>query len=316
LEIKQVITKGLDIKKIKQFIEDQNKYIHTNFQKLFSRMVQGDEELINIMTYSLFSGGKAIRPLLVLESGRLFGGQESELLLAALAIEMIHSYSLIHDDLPAMDNDDFRRGKPSSHIQFGEANAILGGDALLTEAFGLCSHLGNGWLVSQVIREMVRASGIQGMIAGQRLDMEAEKAGQITIADLKDIHLKKTAQIIAASIRIGAMIALQAKSDSLTKNTIPDILLQNLTDYGLCLGLLFQITDDILDYTGNEKELGKPVGSDLAKGKKTYVSILGLDKARRLALDESNRARNLAGQFESEEGFFQALPEFILRRSK
>lgn len=303
---------------INGYIRDQSNYINQNFHQLFRQKVRGNEKILEVMEYSFFSSGKRVRPLLVLEAGRLFHGDDEDLLIIGLAIEMIHAYSLMHDDLPAMDDDDYRRGNLSSHKMFGEALAILGGDGLLTEAFGLICQIKKQARVANLIREIVRASGIKGMISGQVMDLDAEKNDKLTFSELKGIHNSKTGAMITTSIMAGALYSVDEEGGEVGSKdncfTLP--VFENLTAYGESLGLLFQITDDILDETGIEKELGKPVGSDLRKGKKTYTTMLGIDRAKELAREECLKAVSLADKFPPGDGFFRGLPGYILERQK
>jgi geranylgeranyl diphosphate synthase type II len=228
------------------------------------------------MRYSVFAGGKRLRPVLIIAACEAVGGQPERVLPAACAMEMIHTYSLIHDDLPAMDDDDFRRGRLTNHKVFGEANAILAGDALLTEAFRLLAdteaNRGVDPAVSlRVIETIARCAGSQGMVGGQVVDMESE--GQsIDLATLQYIHTRKTGALFLASIQTGAWLGGGSAEQ-----------VAALTRFGETAGLAFQIADDILDIVGDQQELGKDVGSDQARGKVTYPALLGLSEARRRA---------------------------------
>jgi geranylgeranyl diphosphate synthase type II len=227
--------------------------------------------------YSLFAGGKRIRPLLVLAAGEAIGGARGELLPYACAVEMIHTYSLIHDDLPAMDNDDLRRGKPTSHKVFGEAIAILAGDALLTRAFHLLAELPAG-TGDAVVRRRLAASaelglacGTTGLIGGQVMDLESE-GKTIDAAALERLHRAKTGALLRASVRGGAILGGASDED-----------LSRLTRYADAIGLAFQVVDDVLDSTEDASRLGKTAGKDQAAQKATYVSVHGLERARQLA---------------------------------
>lgn len=225
------------------------------------------------MRASVFSGGKRLRPILALSSFELVGGQGDGILAPACALELIHTYSLIHDDLPAMDDDDMRRGRPTCHKAFGEAVAILAGDALLTLAFELVARdepLAPARRVA-VIEELARANGSLGMVGGQAADIGAEGAPPALEA-VTFIHTNKTALPIAASVRVGAIAGGAAPAD-----------LEALTAYGRKAGLAFQITDDLLDVTGNAEEVGKAVGKDVARGKMTYPGVVGVEAAGRQA---------------------------------
>ncbi len=231
------------------------------------------------MRYSVFSGGKRIRPILCLAAAEAVGGKEENALMPAIALEAIHTYTLIHDDLPAMDDDDLRRGRPTSHIVFGEAAAILAGDALLTLAFEWLaeSQAPAPFLPYQYALEAAEAAGSRGIIAGQIEDLTAQ--GRQPEEDLLEyIHLHKTASLIRAAVRVGG-ISGSASSEQLDA----------LSLYGCNVGLAFQIADDILNETSTPEELGKPTGSDRAKNKLTYVALLGVEGAR-------DRARSLIDQ--------------------
>jgi geranylgeranyl diphosphate synthase type II len=225
------------------------------------------------MRYSVFAGGKRIRPILMIAACEAVGGDVAKVLPAAGAMEMVHAYSLIHDDLPAMDDDDFRRGRPTNHKVFGEANAILAGDALLTEAFILLSNPESNRGVPaetllRVIHLIGRCAGSLGMVAGQVVDMESEGT-EVDLPTLEYIHTHKTGALILASIQTGALLGGGSEET-----------LAALTRYGEASGLAFQLTDDILDVVGDQEVLGKDVGSDEARGKATYVALLGLEGAR------------------------------------
>ncbi len=237
--------------------------------------------------YSLFAGGKRIRPILVLAAGEAVGGSVEEVLPLACAVEMIHTYSLIHDDLPAMDDDDLRRGKPTSHKVFGEAIAILAGDALLTRAFHLMVELPAGWEDARVRRRvaataiLAEACGTNGLIGGQVEDLESE--GKAVDADrLERLHRAKTGALLSACVRGGAVLGGAGEAE-----------LAQLTRYAAAIGLAFQVVDDVLDATEGAERLGKTAGKDEAAGKATYVSVHGIERARSMArdlLDESLNA--------------------------
>jgi geranylgeranyl diphosphate synthase, type II len=226
------------------------------------------------MRYSVFAGGKRIRPILMMAACEAVGGESEAVLPAACAMEMIHTYSLIHDDLPAMDDDDFRRGRPTNHKVFGEAMAILAGDALLTEAFLLLSRPDgrvDPELCRKILHIIARAAGSQGMVGGQVVDMESEGRA-IDLPTLEYIHTRKTGALILAAVQCGALIG---RAD--------EAAYEALTHYGARAGLAFQVADDILDIVGEQEVLGKDVGSDQARGKATYPALLGLEESRRRA---------------------------------
>ena len=226
------------------------------------------------MRYSIFAGGKRLRPILTIAAGEIFGAPESELLPAACSLEMIHTYSLIHDDLPAMDNDTLRRGRPTNHVVYGEALAILAGDALLTQAFRTLSEIKMREPAQQVriIAEVAQAAGTaQALIGGQVLDIQAE--GQtISGEQLETIHCAKTGALIRCAVRIGALIGGASESE-----------LACLTTYSEKVGLAFQIADDVLDATGTSEQLGKTAGKDAAVHKATYTALYGIDGAKQRA---------------------------------
>ncbi|MGE5404809.1 MAG: polyprenyl synthetase family protein [Candidatus Saccharibacteria bacterium] len=259
------------------------------------------------MRYAVFNGGKRLRPILLLEGASVIGGDISIALPAACAVEMIHSYSLVHDDLPAMDDDDFRRGKPTCHKVYGEANAILAGDGLLTLAFEvLASMAAVGGIkpenLVKVIGEIARAAGNKGMIAGQVVDLESE-GRQIDEDTLKYMHRNKTGALFTASLKAGAML-FGAHEDQL----------RHLEDYAEHFGLAFQITDDILDIEGSQEEIGKPIGSDIKNEKSTFVSLYGLEESRSLAQEQVRLALESLSGFGSEAEFLRELAHQILYR--
>lgn len=262
---------------------------------------QRPRKLHQAMRYSVFSGGKRLRSILVLGACELCGGKRAEALPTACAVELVHTYSLIHDDLPALDDDDLRRGKPSSHKAFGEATAILTGDALLTLAFEIISRENPSELAGPLALELARAAGSEGMIAGQAMDMEPE--GKENMDLLRYIHSHKTGSLIAVSVRMGAITA-----------RAPQKLLKKLSNYGQNLGLAFQITDDLLDVEGKAAKLGKPVRQDQEHGKLTYPSVLGLERSRTEAEKLIAKAVAELSSFGESSGFLQALARSILKR--
>jgi geranylgeranyl diphosphate synthase, type II len=253
------------------------------------------------MRYSLLAGGKRIRPVLALATAEAVGRPPNDVLPFAAAIEMIHTYSLIHDDLPAMDDDDLRRGKPTCHVAFGEEVAILAGDGLFAEALrlALTEQKGEPANVLAAVREIVAAAGVRGMVGGQFLDVEGD-----TAVDVRHLHELKTGALIAASV--GAVLALEGLSGPAT---IP------YRRFAAELGVVFQIVDDILDVTGDEAELGKPRGSDERHGKATYVSVFGLERSRELARDSHAKAREALVEAEGDTARLGQIADYILTRS-
>jgi len=226
--------------------------------------------LHSAMRYALLIGGKRLRPALAMAAYELFGGKPSESIrLAMCALEMLHTFSLIHDDLPCMDDDDFRRGKPSTHKVYGEAIAVLAGDALCIFAFELIARTGN----AAVVEELAHSLGTRGMIGGQVIDVESE-GKTVDLATVDYIHYHKTAALIEASLVIGALLANAKKED-----------LERIREFGKGIGLVFQIVDDILDIESSTETLGKSVGSDIKKGKATYPAILGLEASKQKAME-------------------------------
>ena len=256
------------------------------------------------MRYSIFAGGKRLRPVICLATTEVLRGDLERALPLACAVECIHTYSLIHDDLPCMDNDDFRRGKPTSHKVFGEGIAVLAGDALLTIAFEIAASC-KGWprySHAAIIHELAVAAGSQKLVAGQVADLEGE-GKKITAAELRYIHENKTAALIASSIRLGAMSA----------NATPKQL-AGLTDFGESLGLAFQVIDDILDVTQTTEKLGKSAGKDIAAQKATYPALLGLDQAKKEADRLTARALAALKPLGRDAAPLVAIAGFLLKR--
>jgi len=258
------------------------------------------------MRYSLFAGGKRIRPALLLAAAQACGGREADALPLACAVECIHTYSLIHDDLPAMDDDDFRRGKPTNHKVFGEGVAVLAGDALLTQAFEIAAQCKKfpRYPHDQIILELARASGSLQLIAGQVADLEAE-GKKISEPELKFIHERKTSALLCCSVRLGGMSA-----------NCTSARLAALTDFGYHVGLAFQVIDDILDVTQTSEQLGKTAGKDAAVQKATYPAIVGLEKSRKIATQLTDQAFAALKIFKGQAVALEALAEFLLKRDR
>ena len=265
--------------------------------------------LVEAMTYSLMAGGKRLRPILCLATSEAVGENANRSLLAACALEMIHTYSLIHDDLPAMDDDELRRGKPTCHVAFDEATAILAGDALLTMAFQVLSSSeqrdppnDGKWL--RVIRIISKAAGCCGMIEGQMRDLHSE-GHQISLDALEEMHAHKTGALITASVQSGCILG---NGD--------DHQFQQLTTYAQNLGLAFQMVDDILNVEGDPELLGKAVGTDQQRGKNTYPALLGLEKSKRLAESKIAAAVQALASFDRGADSLRAIADYILVRKK
>jgi geranylgeranyl diphosphate synthase, type II len=261
----------------------------------------GTARLEEAMRYSLLAGGKRIRPVLSLATAEALGRRPADVLPLAAAIEMIHTYSLIHDDLPAMDDDDLRRGKPTCHVAFGEDVAILAGDGLFAEALrlALSDQQGDPANVLAAVSEIVGAAGVRGMVGGQYLDVAAD-AG----TELRHLHELKTGALIAASV--GSILALEGVNGPAT---------MPFRRFAAELGVVFQIVDDILDVTGDEAETGKPRGSDERHGKATYVSVHGLERARELAKESHARAREALSEADGETLRLGQIADYILTRT-
>ncbi|MBI5025695.1 MAG: polyprenyl synthetase family protein [Nitrospirae bacterium] len=260
---------------LKAYLEKKKDLVDGALRAYLSSLIKSDslpERLYNSISYSLMAGGKRLRPILAIAAYEACGGTGDKVLPVAAALELIHTYSLIHDDLPSMDNDDLRRGKPTNHRVFGEATAILTGDALLTDAFNLISESkADPEVLLNVIKEISRASGSRGMVGGQAADIYAE-GNIIGENEIRYIHAHKTAALIRTSLRVGVLMA-EASPEKL----------HSLTRYGEGIGLAFQIVDDILDVEGSSEELGKSTGADSGKGKNTYPSIFGLEESKKKA---------------------------------
>ncbi|MBR6268747.1 MAG: polyprenyl synthetase family protein [Selenomonadaceae bacterium] len=260
--------------------------------------------LADAMKYSLMAGGKRLRPILLMAAADAVGGKGDLYVTAGCGLEMIHTYSLIHDDLPAMDNDDYRRGKLTNHKVYGEGNAILAGDALLTLAFEviLRQREATAETLVKVVREISIAAGANGMVGGQYIDLDSE-GKQISMETLKKMHMAKTGALFRAALRSGAILAGAS-----------DEQLSALTRYADCFGLAFQITDDILDVVGDEAAIGKPVGSDEKKLKSTYVTMSSLEDAKEMAENAIKEARSALDIFGSEADFLRELASYLLNR--
>ncbi|MGL5755061.1 MAG: polyprenyl synthetase family protein [Paraclostridium sp.] len=281
-----------------------------NIELLLSEYMPKEEgfqkNIFEAMNYSLKAGGKRLRPILTLEACKLVGGNEKDAIPFAVAIEMIHTYSLIHDDLPALDNDDLRRGKPTNHKVYGEAMAILAGDGLLNYAYEIMLRESIGKSDASkylnAINEIAKASGVDGMIGGQVVDIESE--GKLIDMDKLDfIHMNKTAAIIVGCMRAGAIIGGASEQQ-----------LENITRYAKNIGLSFQIVDDILDIVGDEAKLGKNVGSDIENDKSTYPSLIGLDESKKIANNLIEEAKLSIGKVNENREFLNGLADYIVAR--
>ena len=278
-------------------------------EKFLSGCFQADapqKELYNAMSYSLNAGGKRVRPILTITFAQACGGAEEKALPLGCGVEMLHTYSLIHDDLPCMDNDDLRRGKPSCHKAFGEATAMLAGDVLLTEAFNAVAHApASAEIRVRAAQALGMGAGSHGMVYGQELDLKYE-ALAATEEQLRLIHRHKTGALINAAIQMGAAAAQATEQQS-----------KELEDYAYGIGLVFQIVDDVLDVVGSQEQLGKPIGSDSENGKTTFVTLFGTDGAMELAKKLNNETcASLHREFGEKSAFLVELArELLVRRS-
>jgi geranylgeranyl diphosphate synthase type II len=267
--------------------------------------------LVEAMRYSLLAPGKRLRPLLVILAAEACGGRDLEALPAACAVEMVHTYSLIHDDLPAMDDDELRRGLPTCHKQFGEALAILAGDALLTMAFEVLAASYPSATAAVCCLELARGAGAAGMVGGQVEDLAWERRGAGEVKDLENIHARKTGALYRTCLRLGVCCAQGERPGG------PDpTLLESLDAYGRCFGQAFQITDDLLDVQGSADETGKRVQKDAARGKLTYPGFLGVAESRRRAGRLLQEAQDLLEPLGSAGNRLAGLAQLILERDR
>ena len=296
-----------DLDSSKQQLILRKQYIDACLQECLQGL-NGFPPLIHeAMRYAVLNGGKRLRPILVVEGALLAGGTRESVSALACAVEMIHCYSLVHDDLPAMDDDDLRRGQPTCHIVFGEANAILTGDALLTAAFEIIAGMADSPEIEptsllRVLKEIAAAIGSRGMVGGQVIDLEAEDK-EIDYPTLQKMHSMKTGELFRASLRSGAILC-----------GIDEEGLTALDSYARHFGLAFQITDDILDVKGSEEMIGKPVGSDQKNLKTTYPSLFGLDRSDQLASESVQSCLDSLAGFGPEADFLRQLALYTLLR--
>jgi geranylgeranyl diphosphate synthase type II len=292
---------------IENFLTERRKTVNDALEQIVAPGNTFPPSIHKAVRYSLLDGGKRIRPILTLSAYELVAGDYSKIVPFSCGIEMVHTYSLIHDDLPAMDNSEFRRGKPSSHKVFGEAIAILAGDALLTLAFDVMtdSELSGALDPSsllEAIREIAHAAGVQGMIGGQTIDVETQGMS-FDLPLLEYIHTHKTGALIVGAIRAGAILGGAGEEQ-----------LEALTHYGRTIGLAFQITDDILDIEGSKKTTGKDTGLDEISGKATYPKLLGLEESRVRAQELANRAEEALLVFDDKAEPLKHLARLIVGR--
>ena len=291
---------------LKKIWQERSALVEEQLVKELNEANPLDKTLCESMKYSLMAGGKRLRPVLLMAAADAVGAKGTDYLTTGCAMEMIHTYSLIHDDLPAMDDDDYRRGKLTNHKVYGAGMATLAGDALLTLAFEVMLRQQgvSAEKLVQVVREISTAAGPDGMVGGQALDMESEDK-QISMETMKNIHLGKTGALFRAAIRSGAILGGASEDE-----------LQALTVYADNFGLAFQITDDILDVIGDAEVIGKPVGSDEKNHKSTYVTLTSLEEAQRLAQEAVDTAIDALKIFGEEADFLRELVAFLVKRNK
>jgi geranylgeranyl diphosphate synthase type II len=294
---------------IHRYLQAKKEIVDSALEGYLPKKEELTSNLYKAIQHSLFAGGKRIRPILSIASFEAVGGKGERILPFACAIEMIHTYSLIHDDLPAIDNDDYRRGQPTCHKVFGEAIAILAGDGLLTEAFRLMTNQpakdrssSDGGLVLDLINEVAQSAGVLGMVGGQVVDVESEGKA-VDLPTVQYIHSHKTGAMILASVRVGAKLG-GAKGE----------ILKALTRYGESLGLAFQIADDILNVEGEAALMGKKTGSDLSKGKATYPSVLGVEESKKKGRELVEISVDALKQFGPEADPLREIARFVMAR--
>ena len=297
-----------------RYMTTRTESVDKTLKALLRGRAEEPDTIVKAMAYSMFAGGKRLRPVLVMAAAECCGLPGKKVLKTACALEMIHTYSLIHDDLPAMDDDDLRRGKPTNHKVFGEAMAILAGDGLLTYAFEAVAQNASelkldGRATSEVVRVVARGAGTQGMVGGQVADLEAENwrsknHGFDPKKALEYIHLHKTAALMIASLEAGAILAGATPKQR-----------KNLVTYGKSVGLAFQIADDILDVVGDKKKLGK-MGSDEQNDKLTYARLYGIDRSREMAAALTDKALKALTTFGKKAEPLRLLAEYIIKRDK
>ena len=294
---------------LKKYLQEKEDIVNKALDTLLPKEDEFPQRLHKAMRYSVFAGGKRIRPILAIAAAEVFGKTAANVINIACAIELIHTYSLIHDDLPAIDNDDLRRGLPTNHKVFGEAIALLAGDALLTKAFQIMSQPSavsgqQSALILKSIHEITKAAGSTGMVGGQVVDIESE-GKEVAFPVLEYIHIHKTGELILASVRAGAILAGAENKE-----------LETITRYGEAIGLAFQIADDIIDVEGNKEDVGKNIGGDAKKGKVTYPSILGVDESRKRARELVDMAITALKDFDRKAEPLREIARYIVERKK
>ncbi len=306
------------MERLHDYLRDKRAEVERRLAERLCPQVGLPTSLLEAMRYSLLAPGKRLRPILVIMAAEACGwtdrqeaGLTGDPWPAACAVEMIHAYSLIHDDLPAMDDDDMRRGQPTCHKKFGEALAILAGDALLTMAFQVLAEGYPPHTAAACCRELARAAGAAGMVGGQVDDLAWEQGGKPSLDELEQLHLRKTGALIRASLRLGALAAYAP-----CLHPPPAQLLECLDGYGRCLGLAFQIIDDLLDVEGDATQTGKRVGKDAARGKLTYPGLLGVTESRHRAERFGREAGEYLKPLGAAAELLLALVPFVLERDR
>jgi geranylgeranyl diphosphate synthase, type II len=306
------------LERLEDYLRDKRAEVEKHLAETLRPQAGLPTTLLEAMRYSLLAPGKRLRPILTVMaaeacgwSGRRDAGLAGNPWPAACAVEMIHAYSLIHDDLPAMDDDDLRRGQPACHKEFGEALAILAGDALLTMAFQVLAEGCPDRTASSCCRELARAAGAAGMVGGQVDDLTWEQGGEPSLEGLEHLHLRKTGALIRASLRLGALTAYAQRL-----HPPPEYVLECLDGYGRYLGLAFQIVDDLLDVEGDADQTGKRVGKDAARGKLTYPGLLGIVESRRRAERFGCAAGECLKPLGADAALLLALVPFVLKRDR
>ena len=292
---------------IHQYLDQQRQRVDHYLEHSLPASLRNPEQLYEAMRYSLLAGGKRVRPILTIATAQALGYDDDAMLPFAASLEFIHTYSLVHDDLPAMDDDDYRRGRLTNHKVYGDGMAILAGDALQTMAFELCSQdAGPHSLTTsqqlQIVRELAFGSGHQGMVGGQVMDIQAENQ-KVELAHLQKIHAHKTGQLIRAAVRIGGIIGGASSTQ-----------LDNLTGYAEDIGLAFQIADDVLNMVGTREELGKDAGTDEKRGKQTYPSFFGVEGSKKLGEDCVERAMTRLESFDQQADPLRQIASYIIER--
>ncbi|NLA74151.1 MAG: polyprenyl synthetase family protein [Deltaproteobacteria bacterium] len=295
--------------KLKEYLDEKRTAVEKALDSFLPQTPGPAEELYNAMRYSLFAGGKRIRPILCIAAAESVGGNQGDVMPVACAFEMIHTYSLIHDDLPAMDDDELRRGKPTNHMVYGEAIAILAGDGLLTEAFRVMASpdllaRAGAERFGRVLAMVASSAGARGMVLGQALDIRAE-GKIIDTPRMELIHEHKTGALLRASVAAGAILGNGTEKE-----------IEQLDKYGKCIGLTFQISDDILDIEGSAKELGKQTGVDMERGKNTYPSNYGVEKAKKILKEITDNAVEALVGLDEKANILRQLAFYIMERKK